>query len=124
MTTPRIMVVDDYAIIRNSIADFLSTHGFRMEKADSGEMALRLFRSQSSDLVITDFDMPGIDGPTLSRHIKAIAPTTKVLLMTGNSDLDWSADGLHEQFDAVIHKPFQLEDLCMTVSALLAHNGR
>jgi len=69
-------------------------------------------------VLVTDFDMPGIDGVELAQTVKALYPETRILMITGSTDYVEDVACI-PQIDAVIAKPFSLDELTRTVDALL-----
>jgi len=80
----RILIVDDTKAIRDTLSEMLSVMGFEVTVASSGNEGLRLFPRNSFDLVLTDLQMPDLDGWTLALHIKDKSPNTQVVLITGS----------------------------------------
>lgn len=102
----RILVVDDEALICESIRLLLAYDGHRVETAGSGEEALRRFEAGEFDLVFTDFAMPGMKGDELAAAIKNRAPDKPVILLTAFPPAYKVA-----AIDLVITKPFYLSTL-------------
>lgn len=119
----RILIVDDEKAIRDILSEILSVMGFEVVVASSGNEGLHLFLKDSFDLVLTDLEMPGIDGWTLALYIKEKSPKTPIVLVTGEDK-----GGIMEKLegscvDSVMFKPFRLEDIQETVQNML-HTGR
>jgi CheY-like chemotaxis protein len=102
----RILVVDDEALICESIRLMLAYDGHRVETACSGEEALSRFGGGEFDLVFTDFCMPGMKGDELAAKIKHQAPQKPVILLTAFPPAHKVA-----AIDLVITKPFYLSTL-------------
>ena len=85
-------------------------------EAGNGREALDLFTPGRFDLVITDYLMPLMKGDELARNIKRLAPSEPILMITGSAG---ELDGLQVSADAVLKKPFGLEDLRQAVAQLL-----
>ncbi len=87
---PHVLVVDDTDHLGKAVKRFLSRLGFRVSTARSGGDALALLHAQSApvDLLITDVVMPGMDGGELAREVRATWPRTRVLFMTGYTEID------------------------------------
>lgn len=85
---PEIMVVDDEDIYRELILDVLEEAGFRTTGVESGKIALERIRLRCPDLILLDFQMPGLNGLETLRHIKAAPDSRKiaVIMLTGASD--------------------------------------
>lgn len=116
----RILMVDDNEIIRDAVADFLVSLGYEVALAVNGIEALAVFLDKSFDLVLTDLEMPAMDGFILAGHIKANSPNTPVIMLTGadrGTVLKMVAAG---PVDSIIFKPFMLDDLEASVQRALA----
>ena len=79
----RILVADDEAPVRDTLAAILAADGHEVELAVDGADGLRRFRSGHFDVVITDKAMPGMNGDQMAAAIKQIAPETPIILLTG-----------------------------------------
>lgn len=116
----RILMVDDNKSIRDTVADFLVSLGYEVALAVDGIEALAVFLDKSFDLVLTDFEMPAMDGYILAGHIKENSPGTPVILITGadrGTVLKMVEAG---PVDSIIFKPFMLDDLQTSVQRALA----
>ena len=107
----RVLVVDDQQVVRDILAHFLSKKGFGVETADNGLTALELFTDHHFDLVITDLQMPYMDGSTLALEIKDRNPKTSVIIMTGNREIDQKKLMTSGCADFALSKPFCLTEL-------------
>jgi two-component system response regulator MprA len=116
----RILVADDNKVIRNAVSRFLEFMGFEVAIAGNGIEALAVFLESSFDLVLTDFQMPAMDGLSLAGHIKERSPSTPVILITGSDRETVRNKAEGGPVDSVIFKPFRLEDLQRTVQGALA----
>ncbi len=115
----KILIVDDSKDIRDILSKVLSLMGFEAAVASNGNEALNLFLTNSFDLVLTDLEMPDIDGWTLALHIKDKSPNTPVVLITG-SEKEAVMERLEgSSIDSILFKPFMLEDIQKTVQTLL-----
>ena len=116
----RILVAEDNKSIRDVVSMFLDFMGFEVALAGNGVEALSLFLKNSFDLVLTDLEMPIMDGWSLSHCIKERSPNTPVVLMTGaDRETVWKKVE-RGSVDSVIFKPFMLEDFKKTVQGALA----
>jgi DNA-binding NtrC family response regulator len=80
----KILVVDDEVAIRNLLFDFLSRKGFEVSLAQDGRESLGQLKRRVFDLVITDIDMPKMDGITMMKWMKKAGRREKLIVMTGN----------------------------------------
>ena len=105
-----ILVVDDDAQVRATIARALSELGYAVNEAADGPRALELVRAEQADLVILDYVMPGMDGAEVAREIAAIDPDLPVIFSTGHAALRALRSAAGEDVP-VLHKPFTLDEL-------------
>jgi two-component system cell cycle sensor histidine kinase/response regulator CckA len=113
-----ILVVDDEADIREVINATLAGHGYRVLVAGDGLEAVALFAPRSAEikLVITDLNMPGLEGGTLAIVLRRLDPKVRLLAMSGMLPGKNRADPLPEVFrGALMAKPFSVETLLKTV---------
>jgi len=115
-----ILLVDDEPLILSPLSLCLEDSSHRVTTALGGQNALDLLRGKPFDLVITDLQMPGVDGITLLRTAKEIRSNTKVIIMTG-SVLSASARRLiSREADGFLDKPFSLAELHWAVASCLS----
>jgi DNA-binding NarL/FixJ family response regulator len=88
---PRVLVVDDHAIIRRGVQGILSTYPEwdLCGEADNGQDAIRLAGELAPEIVIMDVSMPGMNGLEATRIIHDVLPETKVLLLTLHSSSEF-----------------------------------
>lgn len=114
----RILVVDDEISIRKLLRVVLENRGFKVEEAENGEIALKLFSTSTYDLAILDVMMPGIDGFECCRRIREICDCPILMLTAKGEDYD-QVHGLEFGADDYIIKPFTPTVLVARVQALL-----
>jgi DNA-binding NtrC family response regulator len=115
-----IMVVDDEAGIRALLSDILSSAGFNVTVAKDGEDSLNQMRDRRFDLLITDVNMPGIDGIELLKRMKRAGRSEKVIVMTGRPMERSSLDKEVPSVFSLLHKPFPVHSFLDTVNSALA----
>lgn len=106
----RILCIDDEPLLRNLLREMLERDGHDVETADGGREAVALFlrsvqEGRSFDVVITDLGMPYVDGTQVARLVKAAAPTTRVILLTGWGTRGGKEDKVPRHVDVVLNKP-------------------
>jgi CheY-like chemotaxis protein len=116
----RILVADDDKSIQDVVSGLLEIMGFEVALAGNGIEALAVFLDSSFDLVLTDLQMPAMDGLSLARHIKESSPSTPVILLTGSDRETVRKRVERAPVDSIIFKPVRLEDLRRTVQGALA----
>ena len=115
----KILVVDDDDSIRDVVSKMLCRLGFEVSSADSAESGLALFFKNKVDLVITDFNMSGINGIHLAYYIKEKSPATQVVLMTGDEKQVILSKIKGTAVAKALFKPFTLTEMDVTVQGLL-----
>jgi two-component system cell cycle sensor histidine kinase/response regulator CckA len=118
LTAPqRIIVVDDDDFVRETMETVLVRRGHAVRATASGVEALRWLEEDPCDLLILDFQMPEMDGPTLYREVIARWPSARVLFVSGSlavGDDDPDVLGV-----PVLLKPFSLDALFKAVTQAL-----
>jgi two-component system response regulator MprA len=115
----RVLVVDDDAALRDAVRRALRLEGYDVDTAESGEAALDRLAATHADLVVLDILMPGLDGITVCRRLRAASDATPVLMLTARDAVSDRVLGLDTGADDYLTKPFALEELLARVRALL-----
>jgi DNA-binding NtrC family response regulator len=121
MTGPRkILIADDEEGIRDLLSDALSGRGFKITLARDGRETLDYMKRGKFDLLITDLDMPRLDGIGLLKKMKKAGRKEKIIIMTGSSvDHSRYAKDIPPVF-ARLDKPFHLVKFLKVVASALA----
>ncbi len=115
----RILIADDEAAIRDSLATVLTKEGYSCKTAASGDEAIALFDEDPFDIVITDIQMPGATGIEVMRHVREKMADTIVLLITAFASLETAIEAVREGASDYLAKPVRFESVVMRVSSLL-----
>ncbi len=118
-----ILVVDDENLIRETLKATLTAHGYRVITANDGVQGIKLFSAHAGEiaLVITDLDMPNLDGGGLGRLIRVQRPATKILVMSGLTDDSRTKAFRYTEFaSGFLRKPFTIEELTAAVEVQLS----
>jgi DNA-binding response OmpR family regulator len=110
-----ILIVDDNRDFVDLIKHLLDHHGFAAHCAYSGAECLEIVRRQNIDLVILDVMMPKMDGLTVCRELKSIAPALPVFLLTAKDDLATRAAAMEFGASEFLAKPVNIEDFLTRV---------
>lgn len=108
---PRILVVDDAKTMRDTLKDLLMPNGFDVIEAGNGEQGLEMLSQHTVDLVISDLNMPGMDGLTMCKHIKEQGYNTPIFMLTTQTSPELKAQAKEYGVLAWIVKPHKDEIL-------------
>lgn len=117
--SPRFLVVDDDPAVRAICVRLLQLSHYEVEQVDNGAQALQLLETGSYDIVLTDLNMPVLNGLELLRHIKARFPNLDVIMITGFASIDTARQALKLGAFDYLTKPLELDDLQHTVQTCL-----
>ncbi len=109
--TPKVLVVDDEAVVRAGICRVLEKQGLSMHTAADGSEALEIMAEYPIDIVLLDIIMPGLDGIEVLRHIRATYPDTVVLMITGHPTIQSAIECTKLGAIDYLVKPFRVDDL-------------
>lgn len=117
----RILVTDDNGLMRQLLSDSLTTAGYEVVTASSGLVELRELEQQSFDLIISDVEMPDMDGYELAREVRQNTRTAHlpVIMLTSRSELNDKLTGLESGADDYLAKPIAVPELLARVKAQL-----
>ncbi len=115
----RIMVVDDEAAMRESLAGWLTKEGYQTVTAGSGPEALSLQKDCPSDLWLVDIKMPGMDGLELLRKVKIDWPQVLVIMITAYGSIESAVEAMKQGASDYLLKPFDPEHMLLIVEKLL-----
>ena len=113
-----ILIVEDDGDIRGLLADFLKREGFAVEVAEDGAAADRILARVAPDLVVLDLMLPGEDGLSICRRLRARGATPILMLTAKNDDIDRIV-GLELGADDYLGKPFNPRELLARIRAIL-----
>ncbi|WP_111976694.1 sigma-54-dependent transcriptional regulator [Algibacillus agarilyticus] len=112
----KVLVVEDDQALREAVVDTLGMAGYEAVEACSGEDALIKLKEESINIVVSDVQMPGINGLSLLRSIKANQPNMPVLLMTAFANINDAVQAMRDGATDYLSKPFSPEVLLNLVS--------
>ncbi|WP_185265519.1 sigma-54-dependent transcriptional regulator [Halopseudomonas xiamenensis] len=116
MTGPRILLVEDDRALREALADTLALGGYDYLEAADGEAALALLQRESVAMVVSDVNMPGMDGHALLRVLRERHPQLPVLLMTAYGTVQNAVAAMREGAVDYLVKPFEPSALLALVA--------
>jgi DNA-binding NtrC family response regulator len=122
MTTDRILVVDDELFVRELLLEFLSSQGYEVSLAESGEKAVQLMQSQPAKVALVDLKMPGMDGIQTLKQITKVVPHILTIIMTGYPTVESSIEALRYGAHDYVVKPFKLNDIKASIEKALGEH--
>jgi DNA-binding response OmpR family regulator len=115
----RVLVVEDFEVLRDSISQGLREAGFAVDEAADGETGLWHAESNDYDVIILDLMLPRLDGMTVLKRLRAGGRQTHVLILTAKDTSDDRVKGLDLGADDYLVKPFVFAELLARVRALV-----
>ena len=113
----RVLVAEDQEPVRACLRMLLEMEGHQVTEASNGAEALKAFASGHFDLVITDFEMPVLNGNELAVRIKQLAPSLPILMISAST---WARRDAKNPVDALLEKPFTVAGLHTVLEKLLS----
>jgi len=114
----RILVVDDDADVRWMVQKYLSKHGLHVALAEDGEQMREMIEAAPYDLVVLDINMPGEDGLSLARFLRA-NHSVGIIMLTAAADVFDRVVGLEMGADDYVTKPFEPRELLARIKSVL-----
>ena len=117
----KVLVVDDEAIIRQSLQDWLSDAGYQVLTAEDGPHALALIEKEGPSIAIVDLVMPGMDGIELLKKAKEISPSIEVIVITAYASIPTAIAAMKQGAYDYVEKPFSAERVELLIKKLVEH---
>jgi DNA-binding NtrC family response regulator len=119
----RMLVVDDEAIVRESLGAWFGQEGHQVATAENAKEALRLCAASRFDIALVDIRMPGLDGLELQARLAAADPELTIILMTAYASVDSAVRAMKAGAYDYIVKPFDPDDLSLLVKRAAEHRS-
>jgi len=119
---PHLLVVDDDRDIRTLVAQFLTKHGYRVTAVRDGAEMMKALEASRVDLIVLDLMLPGEDGLSLCRRLRATSATPIIMLTAMGEETDRIV-GLEMGADDYLAKPFSPRELLARIKAVLRRAG-
>ena len=120
----RILVVEDEPAISDVVSTALRHQGHAVTTTDHGRKGRDLALAEAFDLIVLDVMLPGLDGFTICRDLRAAGSVTPVLFLTARDGPDHRIEGFVTGGDDYLTKPFAIDELVLRVAAILRRTGR
>ena len=115
----KILLIEDEKKIADTLSKGLKELNYHVETAYDGKIGLRLFESGTYNLIITDINLPGINGYDLCKIIRSRNQHVPVIMLTALSSTDDKIEGFDVGADDYLVKPFEFKELLVRIRALL-----
>lgn len=115
----KLLIVDDDPEIGKTLDAYLSNHGHTLEMCGNGQDAQQLLSSFKYDLIVLDWNLPGINGDKICREFRAQGGQAPIIFLTGNDQIDFLETALDAGADDYMVKPFNVRELHARIKTLL-----
>lgn len=122
-TRPHVVLVDDEEDLREPVAAFLSEHGLDVSEAGDGPALDAVMQGRLAHLVVLDVSMPGEDGFSIARRLRARPEPLGIIMLTARRDVVDRVEGLEIGADDYIMKPFEPRELLARIRSVLRRVG-
>lgn len=117
----KILIVDDEAVMRDTMSDWLLEKGFNVVSVISGMEAIEKVKTGSFNIAFVDMKMPGLDGLEVLRAMKRIDPETAVVIMTAYATIETAIEAMKEGAYEYMIKPFSLDVVELIVKKIVKY---
>ncbi len=121
MAKSRILVVDDEAIMRSSLSDWLKEDGYDVLAVGDGYTAIDQIKKENWDLAVVDLKMPKIDGLEVLKRLHKINPDLPVIIVTAYATVDTAVMAMKAGAADYVVKPFNPEEISLIIKKLVEH---
>ncbi len=116
---PKVLIVDDDEKLVQMMVEWLEDESYTVESVDNGLNALSLMKSFSFDVIVLDWDLPGMIGPDICKAYRDLGGSTPVLMLTGKGAIEEKEKGFLTGADDYLTKPFHPKELSLRIRALM-----
>ena len=120
----RMLIVDDEASIRDILTQIVSREGFRCHTARDGQEAVQRLRETEYQMILSDIEMPGLNGSKLLEHVSTHYPETAVIMVTGLADIKSAVSTMSMGAYDYVTKPFTFAELTTKIHKALERRRR
>jgi DNA-binding NtrC family response regulator len=118
-TQKHLLIVEDEAPLREAIAEQLTDRGYRVEQAESGEVAIAKLADFAFDIIITDLRLPGVDGSAVVEAAVERYPHIIAIVVTGYGTVKDAVEAIKRGASDFVNKPFQIDELLHVLDSAL-----
>ncbi|MEK7713423.1 MAG: response regulator, partial [Deltaproteobacteria bacterium] len=119
MAKSKILIVDDEVSMREFLEIMLSKEGYKVSSSGSGKEALKMLNDTIYDLIVSDVQMPGMNGIELLRNVKEVCPDTTVIMITAYASTESGVEAMKAGAYDYITKPFKVDEIKLIIKNAL-----
>jgi two-component system nitrogen regulation response regulator GlnG len=119
----KILVVDDEAIVRESLGEWFRDDGHSVDTAEDARQALHMLAGSRYDIALVDIKMPGVDGLELQARMAAVSPDLTIIIMTAYASVESAVKALKAGAYDYVTKPFDPDELSLLIRRAAEHRS-
>jgi two-component system, NtrC family, response regulator AtoC len=123
MPAPRILIVDDEEIVRESLSGWLEKDGYAVSTAHDGPSGLEKLREGTWSILLVDLKMPGMDGLQVLEHARKLQPEAAVVMITAYATVETAVKAIKLGASDYLVKPFDPEELSVMIQRIVAQQA-
>ena len=124
MEKKKVLLVDDEAQTRELIGRSLERKGYQVAALENGLLGLNILSKDDFDILVSDINMPYMDGIEFTRRAKKLHPFLKIILLTGYGSLETAQQAIKIGIHEYLTKPVELEKLHKSIEGALQHSAK
>jgi len=117
-------VIEDDETLLSMIVDWLTKERYLVESVGAGDEAMSLLRVNQYDVIVLDWQLPGMSGIEICRSFRASGGQTPIIMLTGKKMISEKTEGFDSGADDYLTKPFDIKELALRIQALLRRPPR
>jgi two-component system chemotaxis response regulator CheY len=117
---PKILIVDDAEFLRARISKMLRADSYEVLEAGNGVEAVETYKTNGPDVVLMDVSMPGMDGLTALKQIRAYDPQAKIVILTALGQESMALEAVRAGARDMVIKPIDRERVLISLKKILA----
>lgn len=115
----KVLIIEDEPTMRIGMTHLLSSSGYHVKSCKDGEEGIATIEREAFDLVITDMRLPGFDGLSVLKRVKALSPSTGVIIITAYAEVKTAVQAIKEGAFDYVSKPFSNDELLILIERFL-----
>lgn len=116
---PKVLIIEDEPTMRIGMTHLLSSSGYHVKSCKDGEEGIATIEREAFDLIITDMRLPGFDGLSVLKRVKALSPSTGVIIITAYAEVKTAVQAIKEGAFDYVSKPFSNDELLILIERFL-----